>query len=755
MRKRLIIFFNSFPVQLTLLNLKQNQFLLICWLILFLTINEAFAKGLGIPYLFLSPEYLDQVSFVSFLLVGLTLGGLIVAYNIAAYILLGSSFLFLGALSTPFAKFSLNNAIIPLIFLINYLTQIVYYQINFELQSVQKALLYAAAIPVGVIISIFILQSYFWFTNKDLRKVLSDRVEKRIKKIKIARIANVTRYKQTKARQVEVSGFVNLSFKWVKLKKSSTERLNYLIPSIFNQNHLNTVLAEIFIFILILVLGAFRDYPAFQIPAAASAILFLTIVLMFIGAVGYWFRSWAIAFSIVLFLLINNLVKTDMFAKTHYAYGLNYETTPIDYSFEAIHETNSDEHIEEDKQRTIQTLNNWRNNFDYKPKLVLLSVSGGGQRASYWTMHALQKLDSATGGMLFKNTVMIAGASGGLIGAAYFRSLKQMEAQSDSVDIHNKRYLNNIGKETLNPIIFSLLTNDIFFRYQNYTYNDFSYPKDRGYSFEQKLNKNLEGVLNKPLKSFRSAEYKAEIPLLFLSPTSVNDGRKIYVTPSPVTYMSQNYLPDSLEEVKHAVRSMDFMRMFAPADAENLSFLTALRMSASFPYITPNINLPSNPSMEIMDAGLADNFGVSDAVLFLNVFKDWIANNTSGVVILSIRDSKKINEIKDEKHLSVSEKIFTPITSVYNNWANIQDIRNDLLVEYADQWFRGELHYFTLAYDPNLFEKNDEPNAKAKNERASLNWRLTEREKGNIRAAIKGRENVEVLNTLKVMLKSE
>ena len=64
-------------------------------------------------------------------------------------------------------------------------------------------------------------------------------------------------------------------------------------------------------------------------------------------------------------------------------------------------------------------------------------------------------------------------------------------------------------------------------------------------------------------------------------------------------------------------------------------------MSASFPYITPNVNLPSEPSLEIMDAGLADNFGVSDAVLFLYNFKDWISENTSGVIVFNDSRFKK------------------------------------------------------------------------------------------------------------------
>jgi len=753
MKSSLAIFYNSFPVQLLMLHLRQHQFLLFFWLFLLLIINGVFAKGLGIPYLFLSPEYLDQVSFLSFLLVGLTLGGLIVAYNIASYILIGPSFRFLGTESKPFAKFSLNNAIIPIVFLINYLIQIITYQVYDELELFTNALLFAFAVPVGVAISIFTLQLYFWFTNKDFIELLAERVEKRIRKIKVARIANVKRYKQSKSKQIDVSGFINLNFRWHKVANRRNDDLSHLITSIFDQNHLNTVLAEIFIFVLIIILGAFRDNPAFQIPAAASAILFLTIILMFTGAVNYWFRSWALTVSIALFILINSLVTLDFIAKTHYAYGLNYEKEAVDYSLGDINKHNSPENIKQDKQTTLIALNNWRNRFNYKPKLVLLSVSGGGQRASYWTMQALQSLEEVTNGHFFKHTVAISGASGGLIGAAYFRELKWLSSTNETIQVTDKKYLNNIGKEALNPIIFSLLTNDVFFRYQSFAYNGFTYPKDRGYAFEQKLNQNLGGILNKPLKAYKKAELNAEVPMLFLSPTSVNDGRKVYVTPNSTTYMSQNYLSDTIGLGNSGRRSIDFLRMFEAHGAEELSFLTALRMSASFPYITPNIVLPSDPPMEIMDAGLADNFGVSDAVLFLNVFQDWIAAHTSGVIILSIRDSKKVNEVKQKENLSVTEKIFTPITSVYNNWSNIQDIRNDLLIEYAHEWFEAPMHYFTLSYDVNLTtDSGSVASDKNPEKRASLNWRLTEREKKNISAAINAEENVQVIDEVKKLI---
>ena len=80
------------------------------------------------------------------------------------------------------------------------------------------------------------------------------------------------------------------------------------------------------------------------------------------------------------------------------------------------------------------------------------------------------------------------------------------------------------------------------------------------------LNKNLikilEGILDKRIIDYKEAELKAEIPMLFLAPTSVNDGRKLYITPNSSSYMSsKNILDDSLNSLMDN-RSIDFIRMF-------------------------------------------------------------------------------------------------------------------------------------------------------------------------------------------------
>ena len=52
---------------------------------------------------------------------------------------------------------------------------------------------------------------------------------------------------------------------------------------------------------------------------------------------------------------------------------------------------------------------------------------------------------------------------------------------------------------------------------------------------------------------------------------------------------------------------IDFQTLFEDQSGRELRFLSALRMSATFPYITPNTTLPTDPPIHIMDAGISDN----------------------------------------------------------------------------------------------------------------------------------------------------
>src|SRR5688500_15228745 len=160
--------------------------------------------------------------------------------------------------------------------------------------------------------------------------------------------------------------------------------------------------------------------------------------------------------------------------------------------------------------------------------------------------------------------------------------------------------------------------------------------------------------------------------MVVLSPTIVNDGRKLYIASRPVTFL--NYELVSFPEYPSAKFSgVDFQRLFEHKGARDLRFLSALRMCATFPYITPNTNLPTNPALYIMDVGISDNFGLNDAVRFLYAYKEWIEENTSGVIFVSIRDSPKLATVPVRTGQTLMDAFTQPISSVYNNFENFQD----------------------------------------------------------------------------------
>jgi hypothetical protein len=155
-RKPLDRFIYFFPFQLVLLHLKRNHFLLFFWLVLFAFTTQSFANKLGIPYLFLAPEYQGQVDIWSFAILGFSLGAFIMAFNIYSYILHAKRFPFLGTLNRPFLKFCINNSIIPLLFFATYIYCSSSFLKTTELLSNTRILTYMLAFVAGNLLFIVI-----------------------------------------------------------------------------------------------------------------------------------------------------------------------------------------------------------------------------------------------------------------------------------------------------------------------------------------------------------------------------------------------------------------------------------------------------------------------------------------------------------------------------------------------------------------------------------------------------------------------
>jgi hypothetical protein len=186
--------------------------------------------------------------------------------------------------------------------------------------------------------------------------------------------------------------------------------------------------------------------------------------------------------------------------------------------------------------------------------------------------------------------------------------------------------------------------------------------------------------------------------------------------------------------------AIDFASMFKDENPMNLRMLTALRMNAAYPYILPSVWLPSDPVIDVMDAGLRDNNGQETSLRFLNVFKDWINTNTRGVLIIQVRARQKGSWDNTYENGGILSGLTKPFSMLQLNWFRLQDYFEDDEITYA-QNLDSNLHRVAFMYIPEKEERG-----------ATLNFHLTASEKKEVIASASRKNNLEAFEEVKKYL---
>jgi hypothetical protein len=504
--------------------------------------------------------------------------------------------------------------------------------------------------------------------------------------------------------------------------------------AVLNKHHAAAVIAIVLSFVFLIGVGYTADTRLFQLPAAASITIMFAIVIATSGALALLLKSWSIPLLILLYLLFNQLYQHDIIDFRNKAYGLNYankEQGP-EYTREAIRLLANKDSIEADRKYYLNILENWKaRQAADKPVMYMITTSGGGTRSAVFTMHVLQKLDSIFHGELMKQTLLINGASGGMLGAAYFRELYYQKIKGDTINLQDPQYAINISKDLLNPIFSSFVTRDLIGPVQHFSVNGNKYNKDRGYAFEQKLAANTNGLLRKPLRYYIEPEASALLPIIMFNSVINRDGRKMIVSTHPARFLMQPYTDSNHAQVMDP-DAIDFTSYFAQHNALNLNILSALRMNATFPYVLPNVVLPTRPVIDVMDAGLRDNFGPETCLRFMDVFGSWFKANTSKVVLIQIRDRSLGDWEKPLEGKTLISLLTKPFLILQNNWFKLQDFYQQDQLEYMYDAYGPAFQRFCFQYTP------------VKNEAtASLSFHLTLAEKQDIKLALDNKDNLE------------
>ncbi len=733
-------FYYSFPIQLLFLHFRKYQVLLIFWFVLFSTVNGTFMKYFGADSLFLAPEYLGNVNSFSYAIVGISIAVFIMSWNIASFILFSRYFRFLAATTNPFLKFCINNSAIPILFLLFYSIKTYEFLHYKELVGTVEIFFFAGGFLAGFVFIIAISFLYFFRADRNIFRRM------------MPVMSNPKEYiTHLQADYPVHNGDGLIKVEWyfeTPRKLRRTRNVSHytiqFIDSIFKRHHFAAIISVFAAFLFLVLIGFFLENRVFQLPAAASITIFFSILIGVAAAITYFLQSWSVPYLILLILVINIFYKLDWIDPRNKAYGLNY--TNINerpsYSREGLATLCTKANVEADRQNMLRILDNWKKKQDSaKPLLIVINTSGGGHRSATFTMKVLQQLDSLTHGGIMKKTFLINGASGGMIGATYFRELYYQSLKDKSINLWDKKYVDDISGDLLNPIFSSFVARDLLAPAQKFHVGEYRYIKDRGYAFEQTLNDNTRGLMNKQLKDYAADEYAANIPLMFFNSVVSRDGRKMLISTQPVRFMMQGR-QDSTAFSSMDADVIDFTSFFAKQSPGNLRLLTALRMNATFPIVLPSVWLPSDPVIDVMDAGLRDNYGEETTLRFLESFDDWLEKNTSGVLIIQIRDRQAGGWEAPYKADDISDHFVKPFFLLEHNWYKMMEyFQNDMLDYYAES---GKHHIRKIVF---------QYASDAAENKAALNFHLTQREKLNILSSVTSPINAksfqDVLHALK------
>jgi hypothetical protein len=238
-------------------------------------------------------------------------------------------------------------------------------------------------------------------------------------------------------------------------------------------------------------------------------------------------------------------------------------------------------------------------------------------------------------------TLMVTGASGGMVGASYWLA-NQWKLHHEQDALGWEELMRLASGDSLTALTRALVIHDV-----PHSFVPCNNPNNRGAAMQSSWEaaareKKLD--LRRPLSEFRAGEAAGKWPSLVFSPMLVEDGRRLIFSNLMLTPVLQSEARWVNAETNELVSDSAFHAVQLLHHGLQIRLATAARLSATFPYISPAVLLPTEPRTRIVDAGYYDNYGVDLATTWLREAlrcnRDWLAEHCSGILVLQIRDDE-------------------------------------------------------------------------------------------------------------------
>ena len=371
----------------------------------------------------------------------------------------------------------------------------------------------------------------------------------------------------------------------------------------------------------------FRIGDPATVPTLADLLVFLMILCWGLSAVTFILDRFRI--PLLLPFLLAAIVSAHVHATDHYFYMFRAKSSP-DLSPAQV--------IRAGKPGSA---------------VIVVAASGGGIKAAAWTTRVLTGLEESNPRIFGGSIRLISAVSGGSVGAMYFVS--EYDASGAGLPSNTNDLEEGVARaeaSSLDDIAWGLVYPD-FLR----IFVPFFKHLDRGRALEAALTRELpnrQHHLFSPLSDWREGVLEGWRPAVVFNATVVESGERFLLgTTDLLAAPGRTSLRDKKEFPQFAGR--------------DISLVTAARLSATFPYVSPAARPDiAGTQIHAVDGGYTDNYGVATLLAWLDEALRAPGNPVRRVLIIEIRASPPAAEPPRLSWRGWPFQSYAPISAMLN-----------------------------------------------------------------------------------------
>jgi len=396
-----------------------------------------------------------------------------------------------------------------------------------------------------------------------------------------------------------------------------------------HEGHYMALWSFLLCFIIYVAIGIgkfFRVGDPAKVPTLADLLLFLTILCWGLSAATFILDRFRI--PLLLPFLLAAVVSAHFHATDHYFYMFDLKSSS-DLSPAQV--------IRAGKPGST---------------VIVVAASGGGIKAAAWTTRVLTGLEEHNPRIFGDSVRLISAVSGGSVGAMYFVSEYDANGTglpSDAMTL--EKAVARSEASSLDDIAWGLVYPD-FLRVFVPVFKHL----DRGEALEAALSRELPNRkhhLWSPLSDWREGVLEGWRPAVVFNATVVESGERFLLGTTDLSHaVGRTSLRDS---------------QFPQFAVRDVSLVTAARLSATFPYVSPAARPDiAGTQIHVVDGGYTDNYGMATLLTWLDEALRAPGNPVRHVLIIEIRASPPASEPPPLSWRGWPFQSYAPISAMLN-----------------------------------------------------------------------------------------